>query len=671
MGKITLPSVLRNNFTSMLTLKKRTFLFLLLTTIGFVTSTFAQDYVNEDFEITYQPTTTSAAAGVGIGPGNEAFNEVNILALGSSTNTVLLTMKLAPGVEYVDGAGSIIITASNPSGAFTVTEFDVTDASNPVFAINKGAATTNWGAGDNVSFLFLRSANCDAVVHSEAQGTFKDKAAFTYVGGDGSGEDTSDIGGTYNLIAPSLLVDGPILSVPAVVGGTHIREISDINAGNSGTVEGYHSVLIGDNVTGYQLSYNGTPLVADDPMANPLIFRYTMGVAPFDVVSDAGASFEDGNGVFNDGETLVFTEEFSLDSCGATTADTNVTHQAGWDCYLSAEGIGSVLFGAAVPNLVFTVIDNPREICETNTVVVEITNTGVGPAAFAKDVKLSFGLGSNSQLLNLDYNYNNRWPSEFYDQKIFTNFRLGVGGDQTNVSGDISGWTPDNPTYAAYGDTQVLAENTLLADPDGVGVGFDDVDGDLSFDDIPAGATVTLTYDITFVDDDVFSCSSGYDQVQDWEHIYLNALAKTQCDVTRVAGTDLGYGNLGRDYINPTLREQDTDTSDGEIFELALNPYFVNAGTAYRNNGSGLFTTGTDSEMLVELNVPAGVTLSGTAGPEFTQPAGAGTPVFYKTSDLINGYNNRNGGDDDRYIRFPLIATCATPNPILVDYKTT
>ncbi|WP_282070060.1 Ig-like domain-containing protein, partial [Olleya namhaensis] len=663
---------MKNNYSNLFAFldswKQRSVLLLAIFAMSFATSSFAQDYANDDFEVVYQPILASSAAAVGIGPGNEAFNEVGITSLGSTTNNVLVTINLAPGVNYIPGTAAI--TSSNPNlpgDVFVVLDADITDLNNPVFAVNRNDAATNWGAGGSAAFTFQRTADCDAVVHKENSGTFKDYVILNYSGGEGFGEDTNPNTGTYNLIAPSLLVDSPILSVEAIVGSTHTREISDINAGNSGTETGYHSVAFGADITDYKLFYGGVELSPIDPFSNPLVYPYDMSVAPFSLGNGA---FEDGNGVFNDGETLVFTEEFGLASCGSSTADTNVTHRAGWDCYLSQPVVGSVLFGAAIPTLTFTTISNPREICGTNTVVVEIQNTGTGAAAWAKDVRLSFGLGSNGQLLNIGYDNNNRWPSTFYDQKIFTNFRLGVGGDQTNVSSDISGWTPANATYASYGDTQMLEENTLSTDPDGVG-GFSDIDNDGSFDDIAPGDTVTLTYDITFVDDDVFTCSSGYDQIQDWEHIFLNGLAKTQCDVTRVGGVDLGYGNLGRDYTNPTLREQDTDTTDGAVFELALNPYLVNAGTAYRNNGVGLFTASADSEMIVELDVPAGVSLDPAADPAFTQPGGEGTPVYYSTTDLINGYNNRNGGDLDRFIRFPLIATCATPNPIVVDYKTT
>ncbi|MEL0644205.1 cadherin-like domain-containing protein, partial [Olleya sp. Ti.3.14] len=664
---------MKNNYTNSLTFinawSKKSFLLLVLFALSFVTSSFAQfDYANDDFEVTYQPTILSSDAGVGIGIGNESFNEVAITSLGSNTNSVLVTMHLPPGVSYVPNTANI--KSSNPAGQFVILDSSTsTDLNNPVFEINRGVAATNWGASSFVIFEFQRTADCPAVAHNEAQGTFKDFIELNYSGGEGSGEDTNETVGTYNLIAPSLLVDSPILSVPALVGGTHTRDVSDINAGNSGTQTGYHSVLLGSQVSNYRLFYAGEEIFPVDYTANPLIYNYDMNVFPFKDNPNVDPALEDNNGVFDDGETLQFTEQFSLLSCGASTADTNIDHRAGWDCYLSDQVVGSVLFGSAVPTLTFTVVDRPREICGTNTVVIEIQNTGSGPAAWAKDVRLSFGLGSNGQLLNIGYDYNNRWPSEFYDQKLFTNFRLGVGAEQSDVSSFISGWTPDNPTYAAYGDTQILSEDTLLADPDGPG-GFSDVDGDLRFDDIAAGDTVTLTYDITFVDDDVFSCGSGDDRLQDWEHLFLNALAKTQCDIPRIAGTDLGYGNIGRDYLLPTLREQDTDTSDGEVFEVAISPYFRNAGTAYQHNGHAILNGDADNEMIIELDVPAGVTLDASADPTlFSQPGGTGTPVYYSTTDLSNGYSK--GGTTAEYIRFPLVATCATPNPIVIPYKTT
>jgi CshA-type fibril repeat protein len=649
--------------------KQRTFLLLAVFAFSFATSSFAQDYVNNDFEVVYQPNITSASAGVGIGPGNESFNEVGITALGSGINSMQVTMKLPPGVSYV--SGTVNVTGQSAGGAYVVADFDVSDIFNPVFEINNVTSGVNWGAGDFVSFSFQRTASCDAVVHAEAMGVFKDYVALSYVGGSGSGEDTNPNSGTYNLVAPSLQVQAPILSLPAVVGGMHSREIVDINAGNSGTIDAYHTVELGASILNYRLFYLGAELFPDVVGANPLVYRFSMTDAEF--IGGNGA-FEDGDGVFEDEESLVFTETFSLADCGNSTADTNVTHKSGWDCYLSDPVVGSVLFGGDLPTLVFDVIDNPRELCGTNRIRVEITNTGVGPAAWAKDVRLSFGMGANNQLLNIDYDKNNRWSSGWFDQKIFSNFTIvdvNPGGVDTDVSGDITGWQPINPTYQPSGDTQMLMEDTLLLDPDGAG-GFSDVDGDGSFDDIAPGDTVVLEYDMTFIDDDQFTCSSGDDRLQDWEHIFLNALARTQCDVSRIAGVDLGYGNLARDYLAPTLKEQDTDTTDGAIFELAISPYFINAGTDYKHNGHAILNTNADNEMVIELDVPAGIVLAPGADPAFSQDPVTGV-VSYTTTDLQEGYSNRNGGATnlDKFVRFPLIAYCGVVNPIVVPYKTT
>ncbi|GER60965.1 hypothetical protein ULMA_30730 [Patiriisocius marinus] len=672
MGKITLPFVLRNKLTSMVILGKRSFLLLLLTTLSFVTSIFAQDYANSDFEVLYQPSSSTATPidpDVGIGSGNEAFNEIGITALGSGTNSVQVTINLPPGVTYITGTASIVGQSTSAAGAYTIADVMPVNSTNPVFEINKGAAAVNWGVGEFVNFIFQRTANCLAVEHSEAEGTFKDYVALSYSGGLGSGEDTNPNSGTYNLVAPSLQVDGPILSLPAVVGGVHEREVVDINAGNSGVVEAYHEVFLGDDILNYQLFYLDltTPLTPDDPNANPLVFRFNM-TDPNMAFGTGNGMFENGDGIFDDGEDLVFTERFSLASCGNSTADTNVTHKSGWDCFLSDPVVGSVLFGGDLPTLVFNVVDNPRELCGSNTVRVEITNTGVGPAAWAKDVRLSFGLGSNNQLLNIDYNNNNRWSSGYYDQKIFTNFRIGG----TDVSGNISGWQPVSAAYQPSGDTQMLAEDTLTADPDGPNAGFSNLDNDIYFDDIAPGHTVILEYDITFVDDDQFMCSSGDDRLQDWEHIYLNAIARTQCDVSRISGTDLGYGNLARDYQVPTLREQDTDTTDGAVFEVAINPYFINAGTDYKHNGHAILNTNADNEMVVSIEVPAGVVLAPGADSAFSQDPVSGV-VTYTTTDLQEGYSNRLGGagTTDKFVRFPLIAYCGVTNPIVIPYKTT
>ena len=81
---------MKNNYINSLTFinawSKKSFLLLVIFTLCSLTTLMAQDYANSDFEVDYYPLIGSNAAGVGIGAGNEAFNEVGITALGSNTN---------------------------------------------------------------------------------------------------------------------------------------------------------------------------------------------------------------------------------------------------------------------------------------------------------------------------------------------------------------------------------------------------------------------------------------------------------------------------------------------------------------------------------------------------------------------------------------------------------
>ena len=130
---------MKNNYkislkTGKTSLMQRALMLFVIFTMSFVTSTFAQDYANDDFEVVYQPLMLSADAAVGVGAGNEAFNEVGITALGSSTNTVLVTMKLPPGVMYIPG--TVNKTSDNPAGAYSVSDSDVYDKKNNKLMFN-------------------------------------------------------------------------------------------------------------------------------------------------------------------------------------------------------------------------------------------------------------------------------------------------------------------------------------------------------------------------------------------------------------------------------------------------------------------------------------------------------------------------------------------------------
>ena len=83
------------------------------------------------------------------------------------------------------------------------------------------------GYCDEVTFTFERSANCDAVAHSNSGGLFKDAHTinFQYDGVANSDSDTEVTVSSYALLAASLNISA-IPTVDANVGETYTRDIT-------------------------------------------------------------------------------------------------------------------------------------------------------------------------------------------------------------------------------------------------------------------------------------------------------------------------------------------------------------------------------------------------------------------------------------------------------------
>ena len=621
------------------------FILLLMLFLG-VTNGYSQ-FENVDYRVIYNP------QNLGLNVAGQSDDEITVQAKQGTLHDFKITFDLPDGVSYVPG--TVTITDNNGGGGnYTIAEDNIANLNAPVFSILR-PGDANWGFGDFVKFTFTREADCPAVTLRDNGGIFKDNATINYKNAtvDYSATDADNSYGTYDLLAPSLSVE-TITPLNGVVGGTvHTRVVKDANGGNASLSEGEHIVDLGSSITNYTLSYNGTVLTPDPAStATHLIFKYTMGVAPFDVAT----ADEDGNGVLDPGEKLDFTESFTITDCN----DTDIDHKASWSCQTSQIASGSLLFGTGLPDIQINVLENHSNVCGVNHVVIEITNNAAGVDKWAKDVLLNLGLGSNDQLLNISYANNNRWAFDYHNTRHVSNFT--VGGNPFSMDAWATGISGgSNATYAILPDTH----NT---DFDGAG-GFSDVDGDGFFDDIAPGDTVHLEFDYEVTPRD--DCGQGQFDYMYWEHVYFNALSKNQCGIEQdPKGKDLGYRNIIRDYANPTLLQQDTDIVEAVPFEVAIKPYYY---SIFLHNDHAMLNGDADNEFVTTITVPTGVTLNG-APAGFTQ---TGNTITYTSSNLVSGYVYTPDFPDG-FVRFPLIFDCAAftaaygqINNVDISYKTT
>ncbi|MCW2120263.1 hypothetical protein, partial [Flavobacterium sp. 7A] len=660
---------------------------------------------------------TMANAQFGVGGANsdngdlrlnyEAGKQNDVLALSSTgtTNTVTITsikpapqqlhsmkvkMQLPPGVLYT--AGTVIITDNNNAttpitGTFVLQEADISDLNAPVFSIyNNGNETDLWAGGDFVTFSYERTANCDAVTFKENKNSFKDNATITYVktkfAGVQTAVDVNPLIGNYQLLAASLSIQS-IPSVDGIVGGNHTRTVTDVNGGNAGVAQVTHTVIVGSSITNHTLSYttNGGTTAVTTVMTPNSSTTDASGVTTKTYIinlsdalytggaTGAGGIGENGDGDFGAGESLVFTEDFSVADCD----DVAITHKVEWTCQSSKIAQGGVLFGANAPQLVLAVEQNQNNITGLNHKKIRITNTGSGPAAFGKDILINVGLGVNGALATTTYGNNPHWGPTKYNVRSYSNFTLGDGTTQVAFTPDE--WESDRNTFQGT-NTFILPPDKYTSDIDGAG-GLTDSDLDGFFDDLPAGASVVIEFD--YVNDPRTNCGIGRFDYMQWEHMYVDVLTKDQCAIARpTVGKDLGYLNFIRDYTVPTITEQDTDIVELVPFEVAIRPYVY---SIFQHNDHAMLNNNADSQFTVSITVPRGVDLITTPG--FSQvdgsytvgAVGAGTNVItYTTTNLANGYVIRDFADF--FARFPLVMNCAelelggVNNTINITYET-
>lgn len=122
------------------------------------------------------------------GGANNSLEEVFIRGKNASCDNFSITFDLPDGVEYV--AGTAMITTQTGSGDFVIGEGGT--AADPVFTLyRQNDPDLNWQVGDEVTFTFERSANCDAVAFLNGGGIFKDAHTIDFVdaGGPNSATD--------------------------------------------------------------------------------------------------------------------------------------------------------------------------------------------------------------------------------------------------------------------------------------------------------------------------------------------------------------------------------------------------------------------------------------------------------------------------------------------------
>ena len=587
---------------------------------------------NNEFKVVLNSTDLGVCGGA-----NNSLSEVLITAKKSTLSNFQITFDLPDGIDYIGGTATI----SGGTAGYIVTEVDISNLNVPIFSISKGG---NWAIGDQPIFTFQRTAGCGAVQYLEGGGLFKDVHTINY-DDNGTAKSATDNDLTvsgYDLLAASLGIQN-ISSINANIGDHITREVTLVQGGNGCISTLSYYVVVGADLSNYVLRYGATPLVPAASIADTLFYNIDLTAAPFLVVGN-------GDGCFDNGEEIRFNEDFDITAC----QNTDTRHHAYWGCSIGEVcqeapiQTGSINFSIAAPSISLTNVGNTKtDLCHAVTYTIKIENTNNAAGATAIDVNINFGLGKNASLITSTVN-NPLWAFDYRDNRQVSKFSFDGGANYFLPAALPSTFLP----FGGSGTTVNIPSNFFNTDPDGPGVGLEDLDGDGFYDDLAPGAAANLTFDYELVPRDG-TCGAGQFPYIEWEHSYFDVNFKDQCKTDQnPKRIDLSYFSIKRDYTSAITNViSPTDIADTDGFTVKIRPGFYIGGAGAPSCNGESSTAGSDVVFTTKLLLPAGITWDGTAA---TLSGGA----FAMSGDTL--IYTRNRINNTEYYDFPLTLDCAT-----------
>jgi hypothetical protein len=518
----------------------------------------------------------TAAQNISANYGNGILT-VRIDVIQNLTSGCNVTIDFPTGVNYVPGSLSI----DNSSSGVSIFDNGGT-LSSPQFTISPN----NLNIGNFIVFSISRTANCSARINSIIGTIFKDD--ITVVTSAGTVQDLSDSINSYIVGYPAFSLGQPISQTNAILGQTYSRNFTITNGGN-GCIENVYLNIDypAGGISQTSLTCNGVAIFPTSTIGTTKYYTIT------GVTLNANQEFCNGN-------VLNFTEVYKVIKCNGVT-----NYNTGWgpDANPSSRcdtdtGIGSVTMATGLPNLSATnnTLVGFTNKCNPFTIRTTFANNGSGNLAAATMY--------NIVLKKCDvYNYYG-YPSSLM---VFSTARIGGNIIPQNYGSANNGGL-DGPGKFY----EVNTANFFTTDPDGIGVGLDDVDKDGFFDDLPSGATATLDIAVAY------NCSLLPCNTNRLMYI-LSATTKynTMCDPTQVESNLVTpSGNQVTDFVNSHIV---TGSVPANITPLV--PFRIRLSeSSYFNTDS--FRTA-NSKFVYEITLPLGVTVSGSGNPTKTYGAGA------------------------------------------------
>ncbi|POS00638.1 hypothetical protein Q361_1382, partial [Flavobacterium croceum DSM 17960] len=519
----------------------------------------------------------------------------------ASTTGASVTIQLGAGVEYVPGSVAVV---STNAGLTIVDDGGTPNA--PKFKVGPNALAL----ANRLVFTIDRKATCATRTAALAGTAFKDTVTGSITGATA----TTEVSSTYSVTYPVFSFSQPATQTNAGVGSTYSRTFTITNGGNGPATAVYFAIdyastgaqAVSVTLTGGTGS-SGTPVVLTPTSTSGTISYYAIPAANLT------------GGDLGFGETLVVTEQYKLLKCNAVT-----NYSAGWGCDAApanwcqtVTGTGNVTMatGSATYNVHTTTILNFVDMCTPFAIRNAYTNSGTGATAAATmyDVILRKGNAYNdaTALSGLQTLYN---LSTVYVRNV--------------AAGTNSAAIPY--TYTTSGRIHTIdLNNYFTTDPDGAGVGLEDVDGDGFYDDLPPGNTVVTEIDIAVDCPATWTCAN-------------NSL--TQDSV----GGDIKYHTMcdKSTYVTPLSRSGGDALNHRKISLVPTGyipanvnpgtPFDVNIGISYYDMYNYLNRTG-NTKYEYQITVPTGTTVTAAkwANGKYNLSTALNTVTFTQVGNLV------------------------------------
>ncbi|MFC6098126.1 gliding motility-associated C-terminal domain-containing protein [Flavobacterium qiangtangense] len=493
--------------------------------------------------------------------------KVRLDVAAASTTGASVTIQLPPGVEYLPGT----VTKTNGTPALTIAD-NGGGANAPNFSIGPNALIP----GQFIEFTVTRKATCAARTASIAGTAFSDIVSGTISGNNASMATSS----AYQLFYPVFSFTQPATQTNAVVGASYTRNFTISNGGNGCATAVYFSienVSNGTQQTGITLG--GVTIVPTSTVGNTSYYTVTASNLP--------------GGDFCFGETLTFTETYVVKACNAIT-----NYSAGWGCSeipadwcQTVSASASVAMGDGSASLTsFTVAKlNYVNDCTPFQYTFQFVTAGSGTTNASAMFDAIFRVGGSAgatmgtgALLN----------------SVFQLSNLNYNGHAIPV------------VYASPGNhLRIVVKDLFTSDPDGGGVGLEDLDGDGFYDDLLPNSSIIFTTDVNM--NLAMTCPislSGY-----WGYrgdiLYGNMCNEDKISVLRGdTHNGIDRNTLSATNVSEILEQADNSYAPANIFGGV--PFRMRFAESWYSMGTINYNPNQRYEWQVTL--PPGVEISGT-----------------------------------------------------------